>query len=183
MSAEAVRLMTTGYAAIPGDSIAKYGYGLSIGTTFGTRIWQHGGAINGFDANVTMFPDKRISIVVLDNRSGNPIGGLNTLIAREVAKLVAPAPSEPPAPRAPTAAERAAIAGSYAQGRRRMDFAADGNTLVFRQGSVALPVQMVGTDRITFTPPGGSPTTMILVRDAQGRVAYLHQGLRALARQ
>jgi len=119
---------------------------------------------------------------VLDNRSGNPIGGLNTLIAREVAKLVAPAPSEPPAPRAPTAAERAAIAGSYAQGRRRVDFEVRGDTLMFSQGSVTLPVQMIGTDRITFRPPTGPATTMILVRDAQGRVTYLHQGLRALAR-
>jgi D-alanyl-D-alanine carboxypeptidase len=183
MSAEAVRMMSTGYAAIPGDSTAKYAYGLSIGTVFGTRAWQHGGAINGFDANVTMFPDKRISIVVLDNRSGNPIGGLNTLVAREVAKLVVVAPSEPPAPRAPTAAERAAIAGSYAQGRRRVDFVVRGDTLMFSQGPVTLPVQMIGTDRITFRPPTGPATTMILVRDAQGRVTYLHQGLRAMARQ
>lgn len=183
MTAEAVRLMTTGSAAIPGDSTAKYAYGLSTGTAWGTRDLLHRGSINGFDANVTMFPEKRLSIVVLDNRSGNPIVGLNTLVAREVAKLVVPAPSDPPAPRAPTAAERNAIAGTYAQGRRRMDFALQGDTLFFRQGSVTLPVQMIGADRVSFTPPGGSPTTMILVRDAQGRVAYLHQGLRALARQ
>jgi CubicO group peptidase (beta-lactamase class C family) len=183
MSAEAVRLMTTGYAAIPGDSIAKYGYGLSIGSTFGARTWQHGGAINGFDASVTMFPDKRVSIVVLDNRSGNPVAGLNELVAREVARLVVPPASERPSPRAPTAAERRAIVGTYAQGRTRMEFALQGDTLVVRQGGVTLPAQMIGTDRVTFSPPGGTPTTMILVRDAQGRVAYLHRSLRALARQ
>jgi CubicO group peptidase (beta-lactamase class C family) len=183
MSAEAVRMMTTGYAAIPGDSIAKYGYGLSIGSTFGTRTWQHGGSITGFDANVTMFPDKRIAIVITDNRAGSPVAGLNALVAREVAKLVVPTPSEPAAPRAPTAAERAAIAGNYAQGRRAMEFAVEGNALVFRQGNATLPVQMIGTDRITFAPPGGPATTMILVRDAQGRIVFLHQSLRAMARQ
>jgi len=183
MTSEAVRLMTTGSAAIPGDSVAKYGYGLSIGSTFGTRTWQHGGSINGFDANVTMFPDQRVAIVILDNRGGNPVVGLNEIVVREVARLVVPAPRERPAPRAPSAAERNAIAGTYAQGRRRVDFVVESDTLVFRQGSVALPVHMIGDDRVTFTPPGGAPTTMILVRDAQGRIAYLHQGLRAMARQ
>jgi len=183
MTSEAVRLMTTGSAAIPGDSVAKYGYGLSIGSTFGVRTWQHGGSINGFDANVTMFPDQRIAIVILDNRGGNPVVGLNEIVVREVARLVVPTPSERSAPRTPTAAERNAIAGTYAQGRRRVDFVVESDTLVFRQGSVALPVHMIGDDRVTFTPPGGAPTTMILVRDAQGRIAYLHQGLRAMARQ
>jgi hypothetical protein len=183
MSPEAVRLMTTGYAAIPADSVAKYAYGLNIGAGFGGRMWQHGGSITGFDANVTMFPDQRVSVVILDNRGGNQVAGLNALVAREVAKLAAVAPTEPPAPRAPTAAERTAIAGSFAQGRRRVDLEVTNDVLMFRQGSVAFPVQMIGADRITFTPPGGSPTTMILVRDAQGKVVYLHQSLRAMARQ
>jgi len=183
MTSEAVRLMTTGSAAIPGDSVANYGYGLSIGSTFGTRTWQHGGSINGFDANLTMFPDKRVAIVIVDNRSGNPMAGLNELIAREVARLVVPSASERPSPRTPTAAERSAIVGAYAQGRTRMEFALQGDTLVVRQGGITLPAQMIGTDRVTFSPPGGTPTTMILVRDAQGRVAYLHRSLRALARQ
>lgn len=183
MSPEAVRLMTTGYAAIPADSVAKYAYGLNIGAGFGGRMWQHGGSITGFDANVTMFPDQRVSVVILDNRGGNQVAGLNALVAREVAKLAAVAPNEPPAPRAPTAAERTVIAGSFAQGRRRVDLEVTNDVLMFRQGSVAFPVQMIGADRITFTPPGGSPTTMILVRDAQGKVAYLHQSLRAMARQ
>ncbi len=183
ISSEAVRLMTTGSAAIPGDSVAKYGYGLTIGRIFGARAWQHGGAINGFDASVTMFPDKRVAIVLLDNRSGNPVAGLNELVALEVAQLVVPPASERPAPRSPTVAERNALVGTYAQGRTRVEFALQGDTLVVRQGGVTLPAQMIGTDRVTFSPPGGTPTTMILVRDAQGRVVYLHRSLRALARQ
>ena len=183
MTSEAVRLMTTGSPPIPGDSTAKYGYGLSVGTTFGTRTWQHGGAINGFDANVMMFPDKRVAVVILDNRSGNPVAGLTDLVAREVARLAVATPNAPPTPRTPTVEERDAIAGTYAQGRRRVEFAIDGDALVARQGPVTWPAEMIGTERVRFTPPGGSPTTMVLVRDAQGRVAYLHQGLRALVRQ
>lgn len=183
MAEQSVRLMTTGVAAIPGDSVARYAYGLSIGSSFGTRLWAHGGSINGFDANVTMFPDKRLSIVILDNRSGSPMTGLTPFVARELGKLAVTPPSDPVAPRMPSAAERAAIAGVFSQSRRRVDLMVHNDTLMFRQGAVTLPVQMIGTDRITFTPPGSGPTTMILVRDAQGRVAFLHQGLRAMARQ
>lgn len=183
MTTEAVRLMTTGSAAIPGDSIAKYAYGLNVGRMFGARFWSHGGSINGFNASVAMFPDQRVSVVILDNRDGNPVAGLTTLVAREVAKLAVAAPSQPPAPRAPTAAERSAIAGTYAQSRRRMDFELRGDTLVYRQGPFAYPVEMIGNDRLAYKPPNGAAVTWILVRDADGRVAYIHQGLRALARQ
>jgi hypothetical protein len=41
----------------------------------------------------------------------------------------------------------------------------------------------VGDDRIVVTPAQGAPATIILVRGADGRVEYLHQGLRARARQ
>ena len=183
MTSEAVRRMTTGSAAIPGDSSSRYAYGLNVRQMYGTRVWQHGGAINGFNASVTMFPDKRVSVVIVDNRERQPITGLTQLVARAVANLAVPAASEPAAPRAPTAAERAAIAGTFAQGRQRVVLELDGDVLMFRQGSIALPVQMIGTDRITFTPPNGPATTMVLVRDTQGRVTYLHQSLRAMARQ
>lgn len=183
MSSQAVRLLTTGAAAIPGDSIAKYGYGLSIGRQFGARTWAHGGSITGFDANVLMFPEHRVSVVITDNRAGNPLEGLSALVARTVAELTVPASAEPSAPRAPTAAERAAIAGTYAQGRQRFEFAVQRDTLMFVQGPVALPVQMVGADRISIAPPGARPMNLIIVRDAQRRVTYLHQSLRALARQ
>lgn len=183
MASESVRRMTTGSAAIPGTRMARYGYGLSIDSLYGTRVWSHGGAINGFDANVTMFPDRRVAVVILDNRGGNPIVGLTPLVAREVARLAVTEPPALPAPRTPSAAERTALAGAYLQGRTRFDLEVRGEQLVLRRGDATLPVQMIGTDRITFATPGGAATTMVLVRDAQGRVAYLHQSLRALARQ
>lgn len=183
MSSYAVRLLTTGTTPIPGDSIAKYGYGLSIGRQFGAPSWQHGGSITGFDANVLIFPEQQVSVVITDNRAGSPIEGLSALVARTIAGLPVSAPSEPPAPRAPTATERAAIAGTYAQGGQRFAFAVQRDTLMFVQGMVELPVQMMGTDRISVAPPGARPLNLIVVRDAQGRVTYLHQSLRALARQ
>lgn len=180
-SSGAVRRVTTGHMALPSDSMARYGYGVMIGRQANTRVWQHGGAINGFDAQVTMFPDKRLAVVVLDNRGGAPLNGLITLVAREVGGLTLPTPPEPAAPRVPTRAEASALVGTYAQGRTRVVIFTERDTLKLQQGPVAFPVQLRGSDRLVVATPN-SATTMLLVRDAQGRVMFLHQGLRSLAR-
>lgn len=185
LTAETVRRMTTGYAPVPGDTASRYAYGLMTGrSSGGERLWQHGGAINGFDASVTMFPDKRLSVVVLDNRGGAPITGLVTLVANQVGGLpLPPAPTPPLAPRAPTAAEAAELVGQYKQGRTQVEIAMVGDSLAFRQNMMQMRVSMIGDDRIRVVPPVGAPITLIIVRDATGRVAYLHQSLRAIARQ
>jgi CubicO group peptidase (beta-lactamase class C family) len=183
MPTEAVRLMTTGDARIPGDSSARYAYGLVVGERGSERIWSHGGSINGFDAMVTMFPDRRLAVVVLDNRSGAPLQGIVDLVAREAAGIAPPPAPAAPEPRVATRAERDALVGRYAQGRTVMEVAVEGDSLVLRRGPTTLPLRLVGDDRIRATPPTGAPMTIILVRGADGRVEYLSQGLRALARQ
>jgi len=42
---------------------------------------------------------------------------------------------------------------------------------------------LVGEDQLRLLVPAGEPMNLLLVRDTSGRVQYLHQGLRALARQ
>lgn len=184
LSEQSVKMMTTGNLRIPGDSIARYAYGLMVGKARnGETVWQHGGAINGFDAQVTMFPDRKLSFVILDNRGGAPISGLLDLVAKEVAGIdPVPAP-EPPAERVPTAQERAQMVGRYKSGRIQLEFIEQGDSLLFRQGMAQLPVRLSGTDRVVLTPPTGNRMTLIMVRDATGRVAFLSQGLRAIARE
>ena len=41
----------------------------------------------------------------------------------------------------------------------------------------------LGDERLVIAPPQGAKVTLLLVRGADGRVEYLHQSLRALARQ
>jgi CubicO group peptidase (beta-lactamase class C family) len=184
LSEESVKMMTTGNMLIPGDTIARYAYGLMIGKSrSGETVWQHGGAINGFDAQVTMFPERKLSLVVLDNRSGVPIAGLTDLVAKELAGI-APVPApEPPAERIPTAEERAQLVGRYKQGRIQVEFIEQGDSLLFRQGMAQLPVRLSGTDRVVMTPPVGNKITLVVVRDASGRIAFLSQSLRAIARE
>jgi CubicO group peptidase (beta-lactamase class C family) len=87
-----VQRLTTGYQPIPGDSTARYGYGLVIGRKDGARVWEHGGAINGFDAMVTMWPERRAALIVLDNRSGSPLTEIDRFV-RETVLTLPPRPT------------------------------------------------------------------------------------------
>lgn len=183
LSADAVQRMTTGHQAIPGSTTSKYGYGLTIGTRGADRVWQHGGAINGFDATVTMFPDRKLAVILFDNRSGSPLQGVVDLVAKEVAGISPPAPPTVPAERVPSAAERALVVGTFKQGTTSVTLFEENGALKFRQGPGVLPATLAGDDRLVLTPPAGDKITLLLVRGADGRVEYLHQSLRALARQ
>ncbi len=180
--AEAVRIkdISSLSAARPNQLI---GYGLVVGTRSGTRQWEHGGAINGFDAKVTMWPDRRTAVVVLDNRSGGPMPEVEGFVRERVLGLPQPKPAPAIAARAGTADERARVSGSYAQGTTRVTIAAGTDTLRFTQGPATLSALFVGDDRLRILVPMGEPVELLLVRDASGQVQYLHQGLRALARQ
>lgn len=184
ISEAAVRRMTTPDPAIPGDPTARYAYGLLIANIDGVRLWQHGGAINGFDANVTMFPDDKLAIVVLDNRSGPSTSNTTSIVYRGVTGRALPA-QEPPRSeeRMPTAEERRAIAGTYRFGPLNIEVVEQGDTLVFRQAGAQFGVRMLGSDRMkVMVPPFANPTTVLLLRGADGRVEYMHQGLRAIPR-
>lgn len=184
LSEGAVRRMTTPDPRIPGDSTAGYAYGLMIAEIQGLRVWQHGGAINGFDANLTMFPDHKLAIVVLDNRSGPSVGATTPIVFRGVTGRALPTPpSAPTTERMATAEERRAMAGQYKFGPMRIEIAEQGDTLVFRQAGASFGIRMLGNDRAkVLVPPMAPPANLLLVRGADGRVAFLHQSLRAVPR-
>lgn len=177
-----ITLMTTGHVAIPGSE-DRYGYGLRIGTVGGQKVWQHGGSINGFDAQVAMFPERKLAVLVFDNRSGVPLRGIVDAAARHVAGIEPPAPPAAlPQPRDATADERAQLVGVYRNGTVRIEVAEVDGALVARQGPGAAPVRLIGDDRIEVRPSQGNPSIILLVKDATGKVAYLHTGLRSLGR-
>jgi CubicO group peptidase (beta-lactamase class C family) len=183
LAPEAVLRMTTGYMDMPGNPDSKYAYGLMVGTSRGERVWQHGGSINGFDALVVMVPDKQVSVVLIDNRSGSPLTGIIDIVTKEAAGMP---PAERPA--TPTevetdAADRAQLVGRYAQGGLRLEVAEQAGKLVIRQGGGTIPATMLSDGRLRAKLPNGSTQEFALVRGAGGRVEYLHRGLRSVARQ
>jgi len=183
LAASTVQRLTTGHQPIPGDVVARYGYGLMIDQKDGVRVWQHGGAINGFDAILAMVPDRRAALIVIDNRSGSPLPEIDRFVREQVFGLPARPTPTPATPRLGTAEEQRALVGTYAMGATRVSIAAGSDTLRFTQGPVTLPLLLLGADKIRVMPPMGDPIDLLLVRDRGGKVTYLHQGLRALARQ
>jgi CubicO group peptidase (beta-lactamase class C family) len=183
LAASTVQRLTTGYQPIPGDSVARYGYGLVIGQKDGVRVWEHGGSINGFDAILAIWPERRAALVVIDNRSGTPLTEIDRFMREMVLRLPTRPTPTPMTPRLGTTEEQRALVGSYATGATRVSIAAGSDTLRFTQGPVTLPLLLLGADKIRVMPPMGDPIDLLLVRDRSGKVTYLHQGLRALARQ
>ena len=189
LSPAAVRRMTTRYVAVPGaparDSVG-YGFGLQIARRNGELVWQHGGSINGFDAQVVMFPERRVSVVLIDNLSGNPLNGIIDAAMREVAGITPAAGTPPEPPRDATAAEKAALVGTFRMGVRTMILSQNSaGDLIGQMVPMMGTIKMSGPDALLFYPGGGTggPTRFVIIRDASGRVTHLHSGGRAVARQ
>ncbi|MFN3755138.1 serine hydrolase [Flavobacterium sp.] len=60
----------------PDIHFANYGYGWSLKSYKGHYRVSHGGNIDGFSADVTLFPSDNIGIVVLANQDGSAVPGL-----------------------------------------------------------------------------------------------------------
>jgi CubicO group peptidase (beta-lactamase class C family) len=188
LSAAVVRRMTAGYVAHPGGSgldSAMYGYGLVVGRSnmFGKadRVWSHGGAINGYNADVYMLPDRKTAVIVLVNGPGSGIPGIR-IKALELALGTAPQGRPTATTRELTAAERAQLVGRYAMGRVMVELKDTDGKLWLVQNGVSIPVMRSGENEIVGTAPGASPVRMI-TRVENGKGAYLYTGSRALARQ
>jgi CubicO group peptidase (beta-lactamase class C family) len=184
----AVRRLTTRYVAVPGTPAADsvgYGFGVQIANRNGETFWQHGGSINGFDAQAVMLPNRRVSVVLIDNLSGNPLNGVIDAAITAVTGLTPPAGTPPAAPRDATDAEKTALVGTYRMGTRTVTLSQSQNgDLIGQLPPFIGTVRMSGPDQFLFYPGGGGggPTRFVIIRDASGRITHLHTGGRALAK-
>lgn len=183
---DAVRLLTTGHAQSPasaGRDAARYGYGLNITTRGAERVWSHGGAIDGYASAVSMLPDRRAAVIILTNIDGGALPSVADAAYRLAVGVTFPPPAAPPAPRAPSAAERAALAGTYRMAGRTVQLVELGDSLVAQQGMLNGRVSLVGADHLLVRTGTEAGATVGIRRDANGRGKYLYLGSRALARQ
>ncbi|MDQ8167569.1 MAG: serine hydrolase, partial [Gemmatimonadota bacterium] len=183
-SAGAVRRVTTGYVTHPGGSgldSAMYGYGLVVGRSGQDRVWTHGGSINGYNASITMLPDRKAAVIVIVNGPGAGIDAIESAALQMAVGYTEPKVLAP-APREANAAERAALVGRYAQGRNVLEVLEQDGALTVKQGVAVMTAKLVGTNELLVTPPQGA-ARHIYVRSENGRAAYLYAGSRAYARQ
>lgn len=179
-----VKRLTTGYVLHPGGSgldSAMYGYGLVVGNAKVAgkteRVWTHGGAINGYNAQLTMVPGREASVVVLVNGPGTGIKAIES----KALEFALGAPLELKARAAArdlTAAERTMLKGRYAMGGTNVELLERGDTLFLRQGA--------NTTLLTHGAAGElfiGGTQPAFYRVENGKVPYVYLGSRALARQ
>jgi CubicO group peptidase (beta-lactamase class C family) len=150
-------------------SAAPYGFGWHIAKTdSGHRLFEHGGAMQGFAAYIGRYPDDRLSVAALCNRAGARAG----YIAKSAAGFYVPAL----APRLHTAIKLdPAILSLYA-GDYRLE---DQFTIKVSVAGDRLETTWLG-EKITLVPESetaffeeDSDRTFRFVKDASGKIKSL----------
>ena len=116
--------MTARGNLVNGDPV-NYGYGLSLSEVHGLAKVSHGGGINGFRAQLALYPEVDLGIAVLINSGSGRPGLLENRIARAVLGMEQPVVEEIEVPEA----ELRRCAGTYDPGRSPV-------TLRFEDGSL-----------------------------------------------
>jgi len=148
---------------------APYGFGWSIGKTdSGHRMFEHGGAWQGFASYIALYPEDSLSVAVLCNRAGADA----SYIAKRIAGFHVPSA----APRVRTAVKLdAAILSSYT-GEYRLE---DRLTIKVSFAGDRLETMWLG-EKIVLIPESetdffqeNSDRTFRFVKDARGKVNSL----------
>jgi D-alanyl-D-alanine carboxypeptidase len=100
--------MTTAIA-LPDDQPMNYGYGLGLGDLSGHRFVWHNGSIDGFHAQLVIYPDDALIVAVLANTSGGLPERIERAIARRVLEIADAVVLDLPIPRA----VRNRVVGTY----------------------------------------------------------------------
>jgi CubicO group peptidase (beta-lactamase class C family) len=67
--------------ALPGGAATQYGFGWFIDQYRGVKRWRHTGETSGFRNAIQRYPDRRLTVIVLTNRSSGEPGALAERIA------------------------------------------------------------------------------------------------------
>lgn len=157
----------------------RYGMALSVGPEIsGAMMIGHGGAIGGFGAQASWYPDAELAVVVLINSNG-PVSP--AALASELAREIVPTASAPYEPRFYTA-DATDLVGRYAGPSRGREMVVevsrnDEGTLVASvNGAPAQPLPWIdgwrfgrpGANLLTFERAGPTGPATLLRWDAGG---------------
>jgi CubicO group peptidase (beta-lactamase class C family) len=160
-----------------------YGYGWYVGKLRGASEIQHGGGLEGFEAQLTRFPEQKLTVVALTNASPPAPGLAPSSLVRDIAQIfLGDALAPRPVGRAIELPEEALqdFVGRYDYGRLIMTVSREGRHLF---------AQLTGQRRLEIFPRSESEffwkaveAQVTFVRDGSGRVvkAVHHQGGRTI---
>jgi CubicO group peptidase (beta-lactamase class C family) len=179
---ETIDTIATAYIELPSSAAdGSYGYGLDILDREGTLIWQHGGAIAGFRAMITMVPERKVAIIVMLNAAANPL--LNEVTDLILADMLGLESSDDNLALYPLPLAMAeSIAGSYGQQEVSIRFVLENDVLVAQNqsGNVIGEVKLVDDARLAIVSEANPPTFLSIESDEDGEIKYIHRGSRAI---
>lgn len=190
---ELIRQFVTPGTLNSGEQI-EYAFGMDVETYKGLKVVGHGGAFNGFNADMIRFPDQRFTVICLCNLSNIESGRLTRQVAdvylANEFKQGAETGNLPEAKVIQvTENELAAVAGSYfnfANNNFRRLYVKNGK-LIYSRGASESELAPFGNSRflmlnvpdrieITFkSPRPGAPLQMFTA--ANGKVFFVHESV------
>jgi CubicO group peptidase (beta-lactamase class C family) len=160
---------------------AKYGYGFFIRVYRGARVFEHGGAINGFGCLIRIAPDHKFAVIAMGNKTDEALDQT----AAKAFELMLPVPSREETralkelPMSET--EMRDYVGIYQLPYRRIELLMKDGKLLFKSGNSERIVKKIGDSRFMATLPAESRgLEFSMIRTAAGKVEFLHAGGRAM---
>ena len=145
---------------------------------------EHAGSRAGYGSMIRMIPERRIGVVVLNNRG-------KFRLPKTADKAIALALGREPAGVRPTPrqlsvdpAEADRYVGQYSQwpDRQRVEIIRSGDQLVLKEGKNEIPVMTLGEQRFVIPSSSGQLQEIFFIPGPDGKALYLHRGGRALPR-
>jgi CubicO group peptidase (beta-lactamase class C family) len=162
------RVMTT--TPLISGRATEYGYGWTIRKLRGQALIEHSGNVVGFQAQVMMLPEEKLSFIVMTNQQHR-----NNMVRHLTERIAAIAIGRPFAQHKAIELSDAALdalAGTYeAKGTNARTLTRVGKQLRLAAGSAQALLHAYGED--TFFQPETSHTHYRFVRDASGNVKQL----------
>jgi CubicO group peptidase (beta-lactamase class C family) len=160
---------------IPGSG-AGYGFGWMVKKWQGQRLIEHGGNIDGYNAEVAFLPESNVGFVMLTNVSASPLTSqaINIVFSELAGKKEEPAKATSAQPSSTPSAFKPAVEsdmGSYDLdiAKTTLSFKLDKGQVILEQSGVKLPLKLVGDKtyepaiagapkfKLTFAPTPADP--------------------------
>ncbi|HLJ55241.1 MAG TPA: serine hydrolase [Chthonomonadaceae bacterium] len=134
-------------------ALGDYGYGWFLHDWHGHQVAEHGGNIDGFNAQVALMPDQKLGFVLLTNVSTSPLGALAMETVWD-SLVGAPKPAE----------------GDDAAAGPPVPPAQEVGTYLLKEANMALTVAVNG-DKLTLKSKSLPETPLVALRGRKYRVA------------
>lgn len=159
-----------------------YGFGLMHQTFHGIPLLVHGGDIPGFGSLVAMAPGQKTAVIVMANKSGVILK--NTAArALEVLLKIKPSPEASPASFVLSQQEMQGLAGTYVNGKMQFVIRYANGKLFFKESpAVEKELYKVGDNHFVYDHPDEGLTDLFILRDEEGRPAYVSRLLETARR-